>query len=405
MEICVQWRKKSLKEVIKFRITLFREQFSIYGFSNIMVFLICMFLFLGGGRFVLISLGNYRKISMLLCGIVFCFMSPLIFPKDINKKSQIIAMYFDKININEYKKYLTYCKYFWYQLGLVYLIFPYNRSDISFFIILFALMQLLLLMMILIFFYGNKKLMNSVSFVISSCLCVGMLWAQRSAISFQHEIFNNIYFVAIAIFIGTISVIYGLKNIGAMAEKKESVSWINMTSKISYIQKNKDILYIIRKNKLFEPLFVILISTIFSYFMKENEWDTIFTHLFSFSYLLSNIFIALMKYENRTFIMMYSSANMKDMKIEKIFNTIKISLSVFVMVFIPLILFTSFISVIVAFGISLLLFIINSFMIKFSIDKKNGYKYAILNGEEIKFMLYYTCEIIGVYIMGILLKI
>lgn len=86
---------------------------------------------------------------------------------------------------------------------------------------------------------------------------------------------------------------------------------------------------------------------------------------------------------------------------EKIIHATESILLVFIILFIPLVLLTSFLSVIFSLIISAVLFFVNANIFKINIEKGKGYKKIVTDKENLWFTLLFALEIMAVYLLGI----
>ena len=166
--------------------------------------------------------------------------------------------------------------------------------------------------------------------------------------------------------------------------------------------KNKDIIYVMRSDVLFRPIVICLFSGILSFVLKEKFEDMVITNLFSFFFIYSEIYLNLLKYENKRYSLVYSDINLHRFKREKILNTLCISIPVIIVISIPLSFVTSIISVIISFFASIMLFLFNSIVIKKSIDKKIGYSIVLSERDELVWFIVSAIELFSLCIVQVM---
>lgn len=395
------WRVKFLKDVIKFRISLFRERFSIFGWTNLLAFWsLFIFLFVGS-KFVFIILGHYDTLSLLIGGLIYCFVFRFVFPKNTDKECQNIKIFFPKINVNKYLKYILYYKFFIYEFVLLYNLFPCHLEDTPFFLLVIAFIHALMLLTVYIRSHYNINFFNQFLNALSVLLCIVLFLYNKGFFTIPDMLLENAYFIIFYAVIYLISVSVILKMLNYEKDYQRTVCFVKITGKINCINKNKDILFLLRTNKFIEPFAVVLISAIISNIMHESPIDMFITNLFSFSFAFIYIYMELLKFEDKTFLLLYDFEKNKSFKMEKIIHATESILLVFIILFIPLGLLTSFLTVIFSLIVSAVLFFVNANIFKINIEKGKGYKKIVTDKENLWFTLLFALEIMAVYLLVI----
>ncbi len=384
-----------MKKVINFRITLWRQRLSIYGWSNILVFCLIFSIIVAGSKFLLSISDNYVPMIVLLSAFVYCFCSGIIFANEdkISKEKQLILIYFNKVDPNKYEKYLTYSRYVYFQIIYLYLAFPTDITDFFTFSCAFFVLQLGIMLLTIVRHYTSTTFFNSYQAVSSFLTCIMIFMANRIKFELPIELKNN----DIAFLLWCISILFILvtvKNLSKINQRKKTIHFFNATNRIFKKCNNKDLIYAYRYNCLSLPIFVIILSTLASFIAKETFADLLLTHMLSFSYALTDVYFKLLKYENGAHTICYSASKYNDFKCEKIKNTIFILLPYLIILSIPVSIITSFSSVYIALIISCILFVINAILNKLYFEKKNGYEKVVTDKDELIFIVVYSLQII-----------
>lgn len=145
---------------------------------------------------------------------------------------------------------------------------------------------------------------------------------------------------------------------------------------------------------MIEPIVMVLLSGIMSFALKETLEDMLLTNMISFSYVFSDVYIKLLKYENKRHTLLYPQDKANYFRFEKIKNTVFIVLPIILVLCVPLSVVTSLKSALVSGLISTVLFIINAFAFKINIEKRKGYRVAVTDRECLWFSLTYATEVL-----------
>lgn len=382
-----------LKEIIKFRISLLRERFSIYGISNIIVFFALASTLLVGIKIGIHLINNYLNTALLTISFLFCFVLGIIYPSEKSKDQLLTLQLFDKLSVNHYEKYLKYNKLIYFVLALLYLLFPMRTSEWNYFSIFIFIMHVFIIITTVIWHYFDQNVFNSFRWISSFFICIALFAISKYhsitkifCIEFSFKISLLFLSLSALLFIFTIKLFS--KNI-KKTDKSYTHNFLIPFSK----NLNKDYIYTLRSNILLEPTLVMIISSVISFTVRESFKDTVITHLFSFSYLLTEIYFALLKYENERYLII-PPQNPFNFKMQKVKHTIVVSMSLSSILILPLSLITSFKAVIISCIISVILFLVNSVFFRIDLEKKTGYRKVITDKSQMLFLLLFSLEII-----------
>ena len=246
-------------------------------------------------------------------------------------------------------------------------------------------------------YYTDSHFYSSVKYLISFSICALYFINNRFEYIDLLSIKLNSKICVLLISLSIMELVLSFKKLG---EKTPNKSLRKIKS--SLFMKNKDIIYVMRSDVLFRPTVICLFSGILSFVLKEKLEDMIITNLFSFFFIYSEIYLNLLKYENKRYSLVYSDINLRRFKREKILNTLFVAVPVIIVISIPLSFVTSIMSVIISFFASLILFLFNSIVIKMSIDKKIGYSMVLSEHDELVWFIVSIIELFSLCIVQVM---
>lgn len=382
-----------MKEIIKFRVTLFRDRFSIYGISNLIAFWILAGICIVVPEYVMNGIDEYLEISVLIAIAYLCFCIGIIFRKGIDEEKVFVRTFFDKLDENKYERYITNRGLVIYQIIFLYLIMPMKVEDFNYFSIIFAGFELLTLAEIIICVYVSEIMFNYVRQIVTVGFSLIIILTARKIINIPQFEFNSTSGIILGCMVGIFCILFSFKIVGVEKNTSKFVIGKELCKK-SFIKNNKDFIFVIRNSRYMEPLFILFLSGCLSVSLRENRVDAFITFLSAYVYILYYIYVEIIKYESNCFILLYSAGEIHKLKKEKIINTIKLALVFCGVSFIVFLYFLPLALMCVAFITAIILFILNTYLVKFSYEKHLGCKDIVSNKEQLKMVIVLFIEII-----------
>lgn len=386
------WKVRYLKTVLGFRIDLFRKRFSIYGVSNIIAFMVFMLSGIFLPRFALVKIGHYDKIIALLTIIYFTLLIEVVVKEVSEKDKNLVRTFFDRIDMAFYENYMRYYKFILYQIVYCYLLFPYHEKDIFLFLTAITGFEVLTAFFIFIYHAYSPFVFHMVRQVVIVGASIVIILSARGLICVPEIPLSDSRIVWFESFLLVVSIIVSVKNTGIGAGHKYS-KLLGRLCTLRCVTQNKDFVFVIRRNKWVEPVFVLIISMTISLRLNEGTKDSMLTYLTAFSYWFYYIYIELIKYESGKYGLLYAFHGIAKMKKEKIQNTVLIAACLFLLVLVPLLFAVAPSVLIVTFAISVVMFAINSRLVRFSFEKGRGYGKTVSESEQLVYILVFIVEI------------
>lgn len=388
---------KFLKKVIDFRMALLGERTGFKGTKGIVELLLIVIALLIGLKSLICFTGHYGSVVMIITIFAMFSCDEFIFPKKIKEKCNTVSIFFESINYKKYYNYLNYRGFIYFQLLYFFILFPISSGDLSLFLIANTVFQTYIFIISFLHYYTDSQFYSSVKYLISFSICALYFINNRFEYIDLLSIKLNSKICVLLISLSIMELVLSFKKLG---EKTPNKSLRKIKS--SLFMKNKDIIYVMRSDVLFRPTVICLFSGILSFVLKEKLEDMIITNLFSFFFIYSEIYLNLLKYENKRYSLVYSDINLRRFKREKILNTLFVAVPVIIVISIPLSFVTSIMSVIISFFASLILFLFNSIVIKMSIDKKIGYSMVLSEHDELVWLIVSIIELFSLCIVQVM---
>ena len=381
-----------MKTVFNFRIDLFRNKFSIYGFSNIAAFLCVLMAGLLIPKVIQYKVGHYALIIMLATVAYFGFLIEVVLKKESSDDIILVRTCFDKVDICMYERYMNYYKYIIYQFIYLWLSFPVNKEGITDYIHMVFAFEILTTMAILIHSKCSEVMFNTIRQIIVIGLAIVLMLVARNKITIPQISFGQkiIFWEMIFAFV---CVVGAVKILGKGTERKNS-KLLDKCCKIKFVANNKDYLFFLKKSKFIDPILIMVVLCSISVGLREEVHDIFLTYMAIFCYWFYYVYIELLKYESKNYVFIYSFKELKSMKKEKMLNTTKIVTCMLFLAVIPLSILCSFCNVVISFAISLTMFIVNSLIMKFRYERRKGYEKVITDVEQIKYIVMFAIEMI-----------
>lgn len=390
-----------MTQVIKFRISLLRERLSIHGWHNIIMFFALLVAIAVAGKFLLAIIGDYSVVGVIETALFCCMCGSVIFPKNINGKICAVKLFFDKVDVHAYEKYLTYRKYVYFQVAYLYVMVPTNWNNWHIFPLFFLVFELFAFTTVLVRRYCKTATFHSFIQNASTLICLGLFLTRRDVFDFVENVYIPTKTAVVLSSIGLLCMVFTIRKLKECTGL--SVQYRTLIKpRAKSIRINKDILYVLRSDTLREPIVLMMTSGVLSYALRETAGDMLLTNALSCSYAFCDVYFRLLRYENKSYMLLYSQKKHREFKKEKIKNTLFILLPVLAIISVPLAYVTSVQSVAIAFIVTPLLFTINALLFKVSIEKGRGYKVVATEREYICFLIANEIQIIVMYVLKML---
>ncbi len=380
-------------EIIKFRLSLLRERFSIYGWRNIIAFTVLVLGILIGGKALVSCIGQYSSTALLLTAFFCCACGEAIFPQKVAQKRYLVQLFFDKVNANTYERYLRYRNFVYVQFAYIFLLFPVDLVDMGFFSVMFVLFQGYLLLTTLIRHFANPSVYHSYKWGAPFLICFLLFMNSRTPFITAEMLRFDTKAILLLFSIGAVIIVFCVQKLDKAGSVQQNCK-VYTKARLNFFGGNKDVLYVCRSNAMIEPIVMVFLAGVMSFALKETLEDMLLTNMISFSYVFSDIYIKLLKYENKRHTLLYPQDKVKYIRVEKIKNTVFIVLPIILVLCVPLSFVTSLESALVSGLISTVLFIINAFAFKINIEKQKGYHAVVTDRECLWFSLTYGVEIL-----------
>lgn len=379
-------------EVIKFRISLLRERLSIHGWQNVAMFSLLIATVLMGGK-ILLCLGPYDQTVLFLTVFFCCSCGDGIFPKKTRQNSYTVKLLFDKVNAPKYRTYLVYRNYLYIQLLYLFLACPVRSEDFKFFSAVFLLFEGYIALLIMIRYYVSPSRFAAYKWSAPMVLCLFLFFNNRVPFFTSEALIIDLHFIPLLLAVGILLITFTVKRIDKDVDNS-GIHRIQFRPRCKILQNNRDFLYVIRTTAWVEPAVVVLFSGVMSFALKETLEDMILTNMLSFSYVFSEIYIKLLKYENKHCIFVYTQKPPSYMRKDKIKNTLLVVFPTLLILAIPLSFVTSVWSVVSSLLLSTVLFLVTALIFRVNMEKGHGYHTVITNREQLWFALIYGAEVL-----------
>lgn len=379
-----------MKEVIKFRIEKFRLQFSLYSFANCFFFFLLFSALLILPKFGMYKFKHYTETAFIITIIFVCFAIEFILKKIKKEDKLFVKTFFDKIDTEKYSTYMTYYKYIVFQILFLYFICPYDLKYLDDCLTFVTFVELITAIELAVFSMSSNELAMTIKSVITFTFIGAIILSNHNIISFPIAIISEPRFRIIKLAIISISVLLSLKFLSHESQTHNG-RFIKKLSNIGFMKKEKDYLFFIRKIKFMEALYVFALTIFLSMLENEKSVEQLITFSAAISYMFASTYIELTAYETGNFILFHTANQIKNFKFKKMFNTLKIATSLFLLPLIPMVCITSFKIVVTSYVIAILSFLITTFLMPFAYEKRTNIKKMISNLEQIGYMVVMIC--------------
>ncbi len=374
-------------EVFKLNIELIRKRFSIYGLFNIISLCFVLLGLLFGIKFLEHKFGYYKEITLFLINFIYVACGKHVIPSNFDRNVQRHRTYFTLLNVKDIENYYMYKNLITFYVAVTYVIFPTSIQDLGIFTFYLAVMNILIFIIILFKNKLNKnKYLSLVNCMNIGCLIFTILY-MKNFITIPFEKILNQYSIIIFIVISIYLTFKNFKHINPNDIKGNSVYFMGLSKKMLFLFNDKDLLFIIRKNLLLDPILVILLTNVSVKNTFNSSSDLLLSCILSFTCSFIMIYMNLLKNDESKVIFFYGPKDFKKFRIEKIKNTICISLIIFLIVLLPLIILIPIKIILPSYIISISLFLISTIIIKINLEKTLNFKKTISNKEILIILL------------------
>ena len=259
-------------ELIKLKIELVRKRFGIYGFFNISTLLIVILSIVCGVKYILYKCDYYEDIVRIIVIFYFILFSGNVFRKN---EDSIMGEYifFSKISFDVCEQYEKYKKLIIYYTVLIYLLVPLKLVDMGIFLFYLLFAQILLQVLELGHKYMIKEKYITFKLFLYFGLGITLIAHFRNMIELPKIEITTIWQMIILLILNVFLLKKNLQNVISKEQEETTVYFFGLTKRIPGVRKNKNLLFLIRKNVLFDIIILLIISSIESpkYLSQKDE--------------------------------------------------------------------------------------------------------------------------------------
>lgn len=370
-----------MSKIIKFKLDLIRVQFKIKGTFNILSLSLVLVVSFLGIKFFQRYIGHYEQLSVLIGLSIYVFFCKYIFVTDFDLKCKQMKTYFSAFNEIDIKKYYLYKNLIIF-LGInIYLLFPTKIEDITLFLLYMFILNVLVMTLII----AKNKLTDSryysFNLLCRILVCVALILYLRNYELLNIHLGLNHYNLIVGLALNIFIVVEEFKLIKISKQNKNMITGFAWSKKIPSFCKNSDVLFVIRKNMLIEPILFIVCGNIAFDKISEDIFTKLFTLIISYLCAYVTVYRALMKNEENNVFFFFRKISLRKIKINKLLSTVCLSILLFVIT-LPLVLFwVSLRWIMCGYIISLLIFMMSGYIVKIQGEKVFNYRVIILDKD------------------------
>lgn len=307
---CIVWELR-VKEIISFKIDKFRNQFHIFGASNIIAFLVFFGALIFFPRFLMRKIMCNPEMVYLVGVIIFGIGINIAISRCSKEEMKFLRTFFKNINIRKYDKYIKNRNLFIYQMLIVYFLMPYQFKMFKTNMTIVTLVEILTLCSVIINYESGKEKTEIFRTATIIGLALIMVIKNKTGINlyFEFPLWISLLICGISIFL--------MLYIITLDEKKYQKERVVKTVKVI----DADYIFFFRKNKYLSLFCYNLISILLAFGSKEKGLDLSLEALFLCTYIWAAIFAGLIKYMDNTYIMFYRKQDIAGMIKEKILHS------------------------------------------------------------------------------------
>lgn len=276
-------------------INLIRKRFKIYGTFNIISLFFVIGVILSGIKFVQNILGSYQQTATFEFLAIFALFSGNIFPKHYERKCGTVRTYFPVFSMRDIENYYSRINLIFYEVSLLFVLFPVQKGDIYWFTILILMNNIFLLSIIAIKNKVSSSMYASFSNILKTVMCVIIFAYMRNMISLPSVKYMskaNLVLIFLLAFFAFYGCLLMVKNHSMVLT--DGVLFLKATQKVKILSKSHDLLRIFRKNMYIKALIIVLISNVSINGVKMRIQDTLWIYTLSLLSAYFAIFLDLL---------------------------------------------------------------------------------------------------------------
>lgn len=264
---------KFLIKVFKLKLELLRKRFDIYGFFNVTSLLLVLFLIAAGVKYFLFRIGHYEEIAWLITIFYFTLFSGSIFVKKLQQRVIREQTFFPEIKVKDFIQFEKYKKWIIYHLIYLYLLFPVRIEEGGIFLCFFVIEQGLLFFLELVHRYLPKEKFLGVRTVLSIAMCMVMVAYVQGLIILPSLEITNVTQIVILMVLNLFLLKWNYQNLEEEKKEETHVYFFKMSKKIPLFRKNKNLLFVVRKNILFDMFLLLILCSVENpkYFFVKSD--------------------------------------------------------------------------------------------------------------------------------------
>lgn len=260
-------------KIFRLKLELLRKRFHIYGFFNVASLLLVLFLLVGGAKYFIVRLGHYEEMAWLMTIFYFTLFAGNVFAKEIEQQVVREQTFFTEISPEEFRRFEQYKKWVVFYLIYLYLIFPTRGGEVGQFICFCLVEQGLLFVLELAHKSLEKEKYLGFRTVLSAVMCLMVVAYARGVIAFPS--FQKITAVQalVLVILNLFLLKWNYRNLEAGERERTHVYFLKLSKRIPFLRKNKNLLFLLRKNVLFDVFLLLLLSSVESpkYFAEKSN--------------------------------------------------------------------------------------------------------------------------------------
>lgn len=368
-----------MKNILMYRITLFREKFSVYGMENILMFLLLCTVAIIFPKFLLVKVEHVYSLKFLLAILIYGIGVNSLFEKKDSKEIVLIRTFFNEIEADRYNYFMKVKRFLTYQGIFFYLLFPFKLSNLYVFWGVFLVFEVLTAITLIVARIKGCEFAQKIRAMI--VVVGGIIIAKKDLIPINFSIYRSSFFFLL---VGLLA-FYCSWKIARMDLEVDANQHKKRLIKIGNIQ-NRDILYFVRTGRYVDPFVMLVLSAVSSFYFRENKVELWMAFLSSLLYLCSYIYIELLDYEKNAYFLLYEIGKINRLKLEKIANSLLISMPYIVLLFFVYGFHISVVNMVGCFIVAIAVFLMCALFFRFSYERKKGVN-AIEDKEQLIFYL------------------
>lgn len=375
-----------MSKLIKFRFDLIRTRFKIRGAFNVVSLCLVLAALFFGIKAFQGYVGHYEQMSVLIGLSIYVFFCQYIFVTDFDLKCKQMKTYFGVFDETDIKRYYLYKNLVIYLGVTVYLLLPAKIEDLPLFLLYMFVLNLLLVILIA----AKNRLADSsyhrFNLIIRVLVCGSLILYLRSYQLFSLKVELNAHSLIIGFVLNVFIVAEEFKMIKMPKQNGNVVSGITWSKKLPFFCKSNDVLFLIRRNLLLEPILLVIFGNIAIDKLSEDVFTKLFTLVLSYVCAYVAVYRALVKNEENKVIFCLQRDPVGKIKKRKMWSTVCLSALFFVITF-PFILFwVSPLWIACGYVISLLVFVISGYVVKIQGEKVFNYK-VLMTDKDIAILV------------------